>query len=70
MEGLRIRIPQLFPCVEDGCLRYANKPEKRCRGCCLALLTRMRQEMATTTFSSEPKIVHCPTLCSDASGGR
>jgi hypothetical protein len=55
MEGLRIRIPQIFPCVEDGCLQYNKKPEKRCRGC---LLARVRKEMAAATLTSQAEVIH------------
>jgi hypothetical protein len=62
MEGLRIRIPRLFPCVEDDCFEYAKRPGKRCRDC---LLTWMRQEMTTATLTRQAQLIHSPSLRGD-----
>jgi hypothetical protein len=68
MEGLRIRIPQVFHCIKEDCLEYVYRSDRVCMKC--RSLSRMRQEMAATTLASEPKIVHRPTLCGDTGGGR
>ena len=62
MEGLRIRIPQFFPCVERDCLQYASQPERRCIGCRLILLARVRKEMAAATLAGEAKFIHSSTF--------
>lgn len=68
MEGLRIRIPQVFHCMSDGCLEYVYRPNWTCMEC--ALLARMRQEVAAATLPSESKLVHRPPLRSHAGSGR
>ena len=60
MEALRIRIPQVFQCVKEGCLEYVYKQDRICMEC--RLLARMRQEVAATTLPSESKVVHRTAL--------
>ena len=67
MEGLRIRIPQVFHCVKEGCLEYVFKPDRACVDC--RLLSRMRQKVATTALARESKLVHGSPLRSDTGSG-
>ena len=68
MEGLRIRIPQVFHCINEGCLEYVYRPNWSCMEC--ALLSRMRQEMTAATLTRKSKVVHSSPLRSDTSGRR
>jgi hypothetical protein len=66
MEGLRIRIPQIYNCTNTDCKRYTYNPEGPCYQC--RLLTGMREKVTTTTLTSEPKLVHSASLCRHAGG--
>lgn len=68
MEGLRIRIPQVFVCKMDDCREYTSNTRYICRKCRIAiLLSRMREEMASAAFTREPELVHRTALRSHSS---
>jgi hypothetical protein len=60
MEGLRIRIPQIFHCLTDDCTEYTRNPQGFCQLC--RLLARMREEVTPATLTSQPKFIHSPPL--------
>jgi hypothetical protein len=63
MEGLRIRIPQIFHCFVDDCIEYTRSTTYICRKCrTKMLLARMREEVTPATFARETKTIHSPPL--------
>lgn len=59
MEALRIRIPKVYYCEAPKCkelIRFIGL----CAEC--ELHAWMRQEMAATTLTSQPKIIHSTPL--------
>ena len=51
---LRIRIPEVYPCMMEDCTQLTRKIY--CDKC--ASDTRMRQEVAAATLTGQSKIVH------------
>jgi len=69
MEGLRIRIPQIFHCFVDDCIEYTRSTTYICRKCrTKMLLARMREEVAAAALARESQIVHGTTLRRHLSG--
>jgi hypothetical protein len=58
MEGLRIRIPEVYYCCTERCYRLSR--QFVCKRCVSDMFSdaRMRQEVSPTTLPSEPKVVH------------
>lgn len=69
MEGLRIRIPQVFQCLGEECKEYTRSTTSICRKCRTELLlSRMREEVAAATLARETQLVHSTTLRRHLSG--
>jgi hypothetical protein len=69
MEGLRIRIPQVFHCLRDECKEYTRSTTYICRKCRTEiLLSRMREEVTAATLARETQVIHSTTLRRHLSG--
>lgn len=62
MEGLRIKKPEIYVCVNTRCIRYTRIEEGECTKCTRKLHTRVGKEVSATALAHQTELCHSTPL--------